>query len=92
MTDRNKIVLAAIALMIVAALLLYLSTRLPSRKIQLRWFVIPFITLIVLGSALFPIVKEAIIQRPLGPSREFRLFSLPYAVFTFVAGFGIGPP
>ncbi|MFO7557730.1 MAG: glycosyltransferase family 39 protein [Desulfobacterales bacterium] len=76
----------------IAAQLLYLLTRLTFRKIQLRWFVISLIAIAALSWALYPIVKEAIIHWPLGLPREFRLFSLPYTAFTFVSGFGIGPP
>jgi uncharacterized membrane protein len=70
----------------------YLSTRLSRRKIQQPWIVISVIAMMVLGLSLFPIVKEAIIHWPLGQPREFSLFSLPYTAFTFIAGFGIGPP
>jgi len=76
----------------VAAQFIYLSTRLKILKIQLRWLVILFTGIMLLGLALFPVVKEAIIHWPLGPPREFRIFSIPYTIFTFVAGFGIGPP
>jgi len=75
-----------------AAQCIYVLTRLSFRRISFRWFGISFLVMIVTGAVLFPIMKEAIIHWPLGPPREFRLFSLPYTAFTFVSGFGIGPP
>jgi len=75
-----------------AAQLLYLSSRLSIRRVFLRWFGVSCIVMAILGAILFPVIKEAIIYWPLGPVREFKLFSLPYTALTFVSGFGIGPP